>query len=213
MQISQTKLSAFPTFLRFNDVSLSYMTETTPIELLCAQFVGHLKPIKSALKHSNLVTFSGDINEYYDCRFRSHLQLIDHLRYELLPICNSSRAFKFNISADEKDANVGTNVIASLLQFPQISRCPEVVITFEAFVPVQLPIESIALWLSQKSDENKGQCLTKCLIIRMISVANALELCDRFAEISFNFSCTFYLHEPVSSAIKRTKSSEHKMRL
>ena len=108
-------------------------------------------PLKFALKDSNKITLYAEIDFDRWGYFRDHIHLLEYLRTRLLPICNSSRAYKFDISLGTKSA---PDIIASLLQMPEIKCCSNVKIKFEQKRKVhnQLPVEEISNWLERCGD-------------------------------------------------------------
>ena len=127
----------------------------------CKQFIKHLKPLKDALSDLNLLHFDAEINENDVPDFSSFSNLLHqkkflhHLRDELLPICElSSRAYKFTILFRDWETN-GAALIESILQIPQIGRCPNVALKLSGLYNIQLPVEAIAQWLHQQSSGTK----------------------------------------------------------
>ena len=125
--ISFTEMTTIPPFVRLKDVELWYMKDfQQPIEEKCAFIENRLLPFQSALNDSNMIECYARIRiDQYRDDFNDHLGFIEYIRNRMLPICNSSRGYKFFIIF-ESDVNSGTNVIASLLQMAEIKRCPNV---------------------------------------------------------------------------------------
>ena len=97
-----------------------------------------LEPIKERTIGSSLEIHSND-------DFPSHLVLLAHIQNELLPVCEDCRSYKFNIGflSDEKAA---TNIVASILQFGQITRCSNIEFSFTD-CQLDLPVDAISNWL------------------------------------------------------------------
>lgn len=154
--ISFTEMTTIPPFVRLKDVELWYMKDfQQPIEEKCAFIENRLLPFQSALNDSNMIECYARIRiDQYRDDFNDHLGFIEYIRNRMLPICNSSRGYKFFIIF-ESDVNSGTNVIASLLQMAEIKRCPNVEINL--CIPWecqnQLPVEEISNWLERSADD------------------------------------------------------------
>ena len=80
--------------------------------------------------------------------------VVRHLRDELFPVCESPRAYKFTIRFRGWETNISA-FIESLLQIPQIGRCPNVALKLSGLYNIQLPVEAIAQWLHQQSSGTK----------------------------------------------------------
>ena len=84
-------------FLRFKNVKLYYDDSgSQSIDKKCHLFVKHLKPLKTAFSDSTIIHFYADIG-YRQSNFGDPLQLLNHLRNKLLPICDSVRHYEFAI--------------------------------------------------------------------------------------------------------------------
>ena len=138
-----------PQFIRFNDVNLCYWKGLMTVDAKCKRFIKHLKQLKAALSDLNLLHFDAKINESCVHDFSCHSNLLHHLRDELLPVCEFSRAYKFTIRFRSWETNT-TAFIESLLQIPQIGRCSNVALKISN-INVRLPVEAIAQWLHQQS--------------------------------------------------------------
>ena len=160
ISISLDDLEALPEFIRFNEVYMPYSRGFQPpsrnisIQEKCQFFADLLPSIKGALNDSKEICFCGDINENDPSNFSNHSTLIDYIRDEFLPICDSSRRYKFEIDFfSDKDA--ATNVVSSILKMPQIVRCLNVEIEIWISTmgyPSKLPVDEIVRWLNQKID-------------------------------------------------------------
>ena len=114
---------AFPPFLRFEEVQLNYDTGSQSISEKCSLFDDCLKTIKPALlKDSNEIRFNADISANTN-HFNSQSSLLIYLRDILLPICNSSRRYIFEIQFDKEPT---TDFFSSMLQIPQVRSCSNV---------------------------------------------------------------------------------------
>ena len=194
-----TDLAEFPEFLRFNEVKLVY----TPIHGVrlaglihpvmsiaerCFQFQNHLQALKPALIASNSILFNCRITESRYYHFNGDSQLVNHLRDGLLPICDNSRSYKFIIQ-DEfvSDKEAPEDVLAPLLQIPQIISCPNVEIRFSR--PTHLPVEVISRWLTGSS-KNVAKICGKKMQNRLLkiysdnNISNSQEMWDHLEQVS-----------------------------
>lgn len=175
-------LKSFP-FLRFMCVFLTYDGGPQSIAKKCELFKGYLHAIKSALSDSNLIRFTVTIGQQIQY-FSSHIKLIEHLRNELLPICESSRHYQFVI-CDDMDTNTGAEIITSILEAPQIVCCPNVEIGIykKNKTATQLSVEVIDKWLNHTVDKKKEQ--HKFLHIFLSNIQNLLEICGHLTEVIY----------------------------
>lgn len=100
------------------------MRGSQPIEEKCEFIESRLLPFQHTLHDSNMIECYARITQHCD-DFNDHSHFIEYIRNRMLPICNSSRGYKFFIIF-HSDVNSGTNVIASLLQMAEIKRCSNV---------------------------------------------------------------------------------------
>ena len=109
------KLAHLPQFLRFDCVELDYQNtvQTLPIAEKCQSVVNYLKQLK--LNDSSLIHFIVAIKKNKRTHFSNHSQFLDHLRNELLPICGSSRAYKFDFFS--RDETARADLIEKILIF------------------------------------------------------------------------------------------------
>ena len=123
-EVSLANLADFPLFLRFNDVLLRYEIGHFSQSLLKKSllFEECLNAIKSALKDSNKIRFDATIDKFDPSHFSDHSSVVIYLRDRLLPICDSSRCYEFNITF-AFDGNSASEVISSILQIPQVRSC------------------------------------------------------------------------------------------
>ena len=184
----QGELSELPQFLRFNEVDLcySYIERATTKEK-CLSVVNYLQPLKKVLNDVILTHIDVRIDQNYQSNFCDHSQFLDHLGREVLPICDSSRGYKFDISFGS-DKSAGANVASSILQMDAIQRSSNLEVNFYALSTqqLQLPIEEISNWLNRKCDDKINE-LSEERILRIYSVniQNARELCDHFIKVKF----------------------------
>ena len=189
-KISIANLATIPSFLRFDEIKLFYDIGSRPIAEKCLLFGAILLAIKSALNDSNAFTVHaqvkrnmGDDFDYDYEPFSNHMELTNHLRDEILPICGSSHRYKFSIRFQAWDSNADTNAIASILRIPQIVRCSNVSFSphYSHYNYTKLPINAIIQWLNQADDrigsvvDQKKQ--QKFFKISCPRISNALEMC------------------------------------
>ena len=183
--ISYNELTKSPQFLRFR-VKLDYQNirRAIPIAEKSQSVVNYLQQIK--LDNSSLIHFNATINKNNRSQFSDHSQLLDHLRNELLPICGSSRGYKFKISCFSDKAS-HKNLIAEILQIPRIDCCSNVEINLPVFTTHKLPIESISHWLHRNCDGIVEVEKLKEQFLRIYSVNSpcAQELCEYFKKVTF----------------------------
>lgn len=182
-----------PSFLRFNTVSLCYETfqnfKFQSIEEKCQSFVNYLLPFKNkALYDTNLISFFGRIHKNDPNAFSCHTQLLDHVRDELLPVCNSSRGYKFEILF-YSDINAATHVITSIIKMSlAFDRCTglEIILraplisNYEWNLSGSVPIEAISNWLNQKCDGTNEKLKERILRISSGNSQKFQELIDHF---------------------------------
>ena len=215
-QPSGRKLAEFPRFLRFDSVVLIYnrgrYNDPCALSLFRKKrlFLQHLQVLKPALVDTNLFRFTARIclrftapfcfsgPNYKDLFFKDfedHFAVLEHLRNKLLPICNSSRHYEFEIvfsTISSSDPNAATNLIESLLKLPQIVVCSDVKIDVRdcRSVATLLPVEAIAKWLNQKSNDptgvngqKNGKKKEKFLEIYLFEIQNGLKMVSRLTEV------------------------------
>ena len=193
-----------PQFLRVDSVSLLYRCcYKLPIAKKCQTVVNNLQPFKKALIDSNVVTFIGQISQIHNS-FTDHLQLLTHVREELMPIFASSRCYNFNIYLLDKDYTsastviAGSNVISSIIQMDSIDCCSniEIKILDRTLImgPMQLPIDPISNWLTRKRDVISKNSKERFLRISINNFENALQLCDHLIKVFKIFKVIFCSH-------------------
>ena len=179
-----------PQFLRFDNVELN-------IARKCNSVVNYLHPIKKALNYAKLmITFIGEIDENDPNVFSNHLQFLNHIQEELLPICDSSFGYKFVIHFNS-DKIAGANVIRQLLQMHPIDRCSNVEITLYGLEkqPNQLPLEAISNFLhrTRKCGRIRQDSNEIFLRINLANIQNAYATCEHFKKVIkiFSFNLNF----------------------
>lgn len=123
--------------------------------------------------------------------------LIEHLRDELLPIFDSPRRYKFNVYYSISKLTINTlimDIIASILQLPQIRRCSNVEIArsvictnWQTFGPVSM--EAISNWLNRTRDEcmKDGHFTQPERLLQLHGISNVRETSDYLIEVHFKF--------------------------
>ena len=156
-RISLANLAEFPPFLRFEEVRLEYDSGLQSLITKCRLFEDCLNSIKPALKDSNKIRFEAVINQSDPSHFSDHSSVVIYLRDRLLPICNSSRRYVFDISF-YSDKNSAANLISSILQISQVQSCSNVSIELFGNHSARLPAEDISNWLGLKTVEGAEIC-------------------------------------------------------
>ena len=194
-KISRANLAAFPPFLRFTEVRLRYDTGYQSLFTKCRLFEDCLKSIKSALKDPIKICFVAYINRDDRSDFSDHSSVAIYLHYGLLPICDSSRCYEFNIDFDfdldeyEPDGFASMDLIYSILQISQVQSCSNVSIELSGnSTSTFLPVEEILDWLAQKTADcveiydTKEQ--NRFLWIKSLCIPNIQEMWDHLKEVS-----------------------------
>ena len=189
-EISAANLAKFPSFLRFDYVLLQYFFGTQSILAKCRFFEECLNSIKPALKDSNNICFQAYINQANPTDFGDHASLVAYLRDRLLPICSSSRRYSFIITSEY--GNSATEVISSILQFPQVRLCSNVFINLLGYcLSIRLPVDDISNWLVPKTDDGVDICgkngENRFLRIFSYIIPNTQKMWDHLMEVNFNF--------------------------
>ena len=169
--VSYTDLVTFPQFLRFHLVTLriaenkdyDHDNDFVLTKDKCYLSEMYLQAIKRALNNS-IIYFMGRIDRNCLHCFADHSELVNYVKNRLLPNCESSRDYKFSIDFrfDQIESSKAVSVTASILQMPQLCkhhRPFNITIYFENIgrnTPVQIPVETIANWLNQKSESGSG---------------------------------------------------------
>ena len=208
-KISLANLSEFPLFLRFSNVRLHYSSGSQLLFAKCRLFEDCLSSIKAALKDSNNIYFEANINpSQVQSEFSDHSSLVIYLRDRLLPICDSSRRYEFNIDFDfdeyepddsnpdsaEHKPDDSTDLVRSILQISQVRNCSNVSIYL--FCMLHLPVDDISNWLVPKAVEGAEICGKKeeqnrFLLINTLHVPNSQEMWDHFKEVNLILGLDF----------------------
>ena len=182
-------MANLPQFLRFDCAKFNYRTPnigyvTAPIAKKCQSVINYLQEMK--LNDANLINFICGIDKNNPSYFSDHSQLLDHFQNKLLPICGTSRGFKFEIYLFSDGVSY-INLIAKILQMPQIECCSnvEIILNGRSLYPMQFPIESISNWLHRNCDGIEEKSKERFLRIFSFSFlcARELELCDHLKKV------------------------------
>ena len=170
-------------FLRFDSVFLIYNCGSQSIDVKLHLLQNQLQLFKTAFSDLKEITLSAKIDHNDQSQFRNHFQLLDHIRDQLLPICDSSPFYSFSIDF-QSDNDGAADFIAQILQMRPITRCRDVLFIYENEMLIQLPVETISNWLHRNSDDGIGSTgqSKEVLILSMnnqIKIQNAVEVCDR----------------------------------
>ena len=111
-----------------------------------------LQLFKTAFSDLEKITLIPTINKNDQSQFHDHSQLLEHLREQLLPICDSSPFYSFSIDF-QSDNDAAADFIAQILQMHPITRCQEVSFYYDNVTFIQLPVEVIANCLNRNSDD------------------------------------------------------------
>ena len=230
-------LDELPKFVRFKRVELEYCDDyngygehgcakisvekrdRSPEQSIaekCQSLVKYLQPLKEALNNLVLLYFVAVINANDGSCFSDSSKLLNHVQNEVIPICNSSRGYRIEISYFESEMNDCPNVIASILQMNPFIRCSHLEIILHRYfhtdtygdveppqLPIerisnwleranlkspQLPIERISNWLHGKSETINENSKKRFLRINLSKTQNALELLAHLQEVIKNFA-------------------------
>ena len=177
-------------FLRFNSVFLIYEPDSQSIDEKLHLLHNQLQLFKTAFSDLGEITLSAGINKNDQSQFRNHSQLLDHVREQVLPICDSSPFYSFHV--DFQSNNDGAvDFIEQVLQMRSIIRCHKVLFHYANETFIQLPVEIIANCLNRNSDDGIGWTGTGqskkvryILLNNRIKIQNAVEICDRLKIVS-----------------------------
>ena len=177
-------------FLRFDSVFLIYNCGLQSIDDKLYILQNQLQLFKTAFIDLKEFTLSAKIDKNDRSQFNYHTQLLDHIREQLLPICDSSPVYSFQIDF-QSDKDAAGNVIGQILQLPQINRCQKVRFHYYNETFIQLPVEVISNWLNRNSNDGigctgSGQSKTPRFLSTnsRIKIQNAVEMCDRMKMVS-----------------------------
>ena len=188
-------------FLRFENVKLYYNDLPygddgfQSINKRCQLFVTHLKPLKTAFSDSTIIVFNAHIG-YCQNNFRDPLQLLNHLRNELLPVCDSARRyeFTFRVLAPKATMTSTVDILDSILRMPPINSSSNAKFNFingclGGPILTRLPVDAIAAWLDRSNDmvmKCKQQQKTPLeLSVFLCGVQNVQELFEHFKKVHF----------------------------
>ena len=195
-EICQAGLLPIPPFVRFNRVMLHYENYGYgPFGLECAatklkegcewtQMI--FQPLKPALKGAHF--YFEDV-----CYNPMHLT---HLEQELLPICDSCRAYRFTITFWSLPTSSVKELISTFLQFVQIDCCSNVLLKFTFHIGandlIELPVDVVANWLNRRRSNAinaDGQMQNeRNLLIETTGffLGNISEMIDCLKKVNFN---------------------------
>ena len=144
--------------------------------------------------------------------FEDPLQLLNHLRNELLPICASARCYEFTIRFCFFCHYVSaTNMLDAILQMPSIVSSTNVKFSFHQFQPYDyghgpyganttlfLPVAAISAWLNRNSNgmiiksrkQQKSPIELTVYIDSYVQVQNVQELFEHLKKVG-SFSQSF----------------------
>ena len=173
-------------FLRFNTVQLFYMCGSQSMDEKLHLLQNQLQLFKTAFSDMEEITLIAKINQNDQSQFRNHSQLLDHIRDQLLPICNSSSVYIFHIDS-QSDSDAAGNFIGQILQLPSINR--KVYFHYDNEIFIQLPVEVISNWLNRNGEI--GWTLRRLLEMNnRITIQNAEEICDHLKMVrAFFLKC------------------------
>ena len=177
-------LKKFP-FLRFKTSYILYNGGSISVDEKLQLLHYHLRLFETALSDLEKVLLSATINQNDQSLFRNHSQLITHLREKVLPICDSSPVYLFQIDF-KSDRDAAENLIGQILQLPSINRCQDVYFDYTNETFIQLPVVVISNWLHRNSDDGIGgtdgteqdKKQRSLAMNNRIRIQNAVGMCD-----------------------------------
>ena len=182
-------------FLHFEIVVLSYDDSGfQSIDKKCHLFVKHLKPLKAAFNDSTKIEFNANMGlGDGQNNFRDPLQLLSHLRNELLPVCDSARHYEFTFGFySHKASTATTDILDSILRMPPINTSTNVKFNLyqhNGILPQLLPVDAISAWLDRSNDlvmKCKQQQKTPLeLRVYLSGVENVHEFFEHFKKVNF----------------------------
>ena len=165
---------------------MNYQTIEEKRELIEKQ----LLPLKLALNDSNIVELVAYISQNDGNHFSDHSKLLDFIQNRFLPICNSSRGYKFDICFFS-DKNSATNVIASILEMDEIKHCSNVEIEIIFGEQKRLPVDEISNWLEPSPDvaknnhQNQKERLLEICFYCPTFIQNARQMLEHLEKVYF----------------------------
>ena len=143
-----------------------------------------------------MVEFAVGISQDDQNDFSDHSKLLDYIRNQFLPICNSSRRYKFQIWF-LSDTNFATEVIASILEMDEIKHCSNVEIGIICGEQKRLPIEEISNWLEKSGYGMENTVQEKFLAIYFnVTFQYPQELVDYLKTVYFRTSILRFFKIP-----------------
>lgn len=182
--ISLEDLKAFPQFLRFGEIILDYRESRLAIEEKCQAFVLYLKSIKEAINDLKLINFYVEMNNNRPCQFTNSCQFLAHLQNSFLPICDSSRGYKFHIDF-KSDKNATGNVIAQILQMIPIITISHIEFDMLGLPKTKLPVSVVTNWLHRTLEKNDQKQKDIFLEINSYFILNVQEMIDHLIKVLF----------------------------
>ena len=180
-------------FLRFISVFIIFKRGSQSIDEKIHLLQNRLQLFKTAFSDLGEITLSAKINKFDQSQFHDHTQLLDHIREQLLPICDSSPFYSFHVDF-QSDNDGAADFIAQILQMRPIIRCRDVLFHYINETFIQLPVEVIANWLDRNSDHGigcieRGQSKKERMLAmnNQIKIQNAVEICDRLKIVIYSF--------------------------
>lgn len=180
-EISLADLTAFPHFLRFNDVNSFFNYSHKLITEKCQLVENYLYPLKGALIDSKSIIFCGDIyrNGYMD--FASYSFLLNYLSDRMLPICNLSRRYEFYICF-YSDKEAVTNVISSIIQMSQVKNASDLKLRLSLLEQsTHLPIKVIMVNGMIAIGQNRQNIVLELCLYD--GIQNVVEICNHLLEV------------------------------
>ena len=180
-------------FIRFENVKLYYNHfGFQSIDKKCRLFVEHLKPLKAAFNDSTKIDFNADIGDG-QTNFREPLQLLNHHRNELLPICDLPCRYEFTIFFSTH-GTFATAILDSILQMSPVNSSTNVEFDFYHTnrgppILTRLPVDAISAWLDRSNDMamkcKQHQKTPLNLRVYLGDVQNVHELFEHFKKVHF----------------------------
>ena len=167
---------------------------------MCPLVVNYLQPLKKALNGSNSIKFVGRINENDQSGFSNHLQLLNHVQEELLPICDSTYKYHFQIQFQtQSDESASANVIRRILQMHPVDRCSNVEISLCQLKEQsnKLPIKAVSKFFDRKCIKFDGDSIYLRITYIWQKIRNVRAICDHFKKVIKYFlfpSKNFWVH-------------------
>ena len=187
-KLLDSKLSTFPAYLRFNEVSLIYNRQLHHISSArrekCApeQIQVNLEPLLPEFTGSKLKLYC-DFNGwlFLMSKFGNLEKFLQYIEGQLLTLFKFSRAYEFDIDFIYTDQAV---VIPALLKMSQIMRSSSVKLVIRGITrPTDLPEDAIMSWITHSNKKGGKKETENFLQIKMNQISNGVEICDRLNEV------------------------------